>query len=70
MSSDFFDPAFPDRGVCLPFEQMTPEQFAAWREAYYDGLIVSPFGRDADGNERAPHGISIHGVPKLRPEDV
>jgi len=53
----------------VPFEFMTVEQFAEWREDYYLGLLVSPFGRDDDGKDIVPHGMSIHGVPKLHPDD-
>lgn len=57
-----------------PVSEMTPEEFAEWREDYYLGIMVSPFGQhfDRGGNviyDNVPHGMSIHGVPKLRPED-
>jgi hypothetical protein len=67
---DIFDPRFPNRGVCLPLEQMNLEQLEFFRECYYLGLIApTVFGTDADGTPTAPHGWSIHGAPKLRPED-
>lgn len=47
-----------------------------FRDDYYDGLMFSPFGFDASdsfspwpGIPYAPHGMSIHGVPKLHPDD-
>lgn len=68
--TSYFDPRFPGRGICLPFEHMTPEQFAAWRDDYYAGLMAPVFGVDANGDPIAPYGMSIHGEPKLRPEDL
>jgi hypothetical protein len=66
----YFDPQFKGLGVCLPFEEMSAEQFAQWREDYYAGLIAHyVFGYDDNGQPNAPHGWSIHGAPKLRPED-
>jgi hypothetical protein len=71
---DYFDPRFPGRCIPLPFDQMTPEQFAEWREDYYLGIAACPFGYELDEQCRivypnVPHGMSIHGVPRLRPED-
>jgi len=53
---------------------MTHEEFARWREDYYLGLMVCPFGHGYDefGHvvyPHAPYGMSIHGVPKLHPDD-
>lgn len=69
-AASYFDDRFPCRGVVKPFEDMTEAEFLLWREDYYSGLMAfTPFGKDADGNDLAPHGWSVHGVPKLRPED-
>lgn len=46
-----------------------------FRDDYYFGIMFSPFGFDASvpcawpGVPYAPHGMSIHGVPKLHPDD-
>lgn len=53
---------------------MTPEEFREWREDYYLGIMASPFGQTYTKEGRTiytsvPHGMSKHGVPKLRPED-
>jgi hypothetical protein len=65
---------FYDEHGCLPLDEMTPEQFAQWRECYYLGIMCCPFGQEIDAAghivyTNVPHGMSIHGVPKLRPED-
>lgn len=54
-----------------PVEQMNEYQLAEFTELFYDGLIApdAAFGRDAEGNIRAPHGWSVHGVPRLHPAD-
>jgi hypothetical protein len=55
--------------------QMTPEQYAQWKEDYYLGMMYPPFGCDNDDGKgfdkynMVPHGMSIHGVPKLHPDD-
>jgi hypothetical protein len=72
MGSDgtYFDDRYPERGVVMPFDAMTEEEFGQWREDYYLGLMAfTPFGKDENGEWLAPHGMSEHGVPKLRPED-
>lgn len=56
------------------FDEMTPEEFAEWREDYYLGIMVCPFGQDLDEHGHViypcvPYGMSVHGVPKLRPDD-
>ncbi len=69
-ASSYFDARYPGRGVVKPFSEMTEAEFMEWREDYYLGLMgFTPFGRDENGNDIAPHGMSIHGVPKLRLED-
>jgi hypothetical protein len=55
-------------------DKMTPQEFAEWRELYYLGIMACPFGQDFDASGSViyplvPHGMSVHGVPKLRPED-
>jgi hypothetical protein len=66
----YLDNGFPGRGVVKAFEEMTVEEFALWREDYYLGLMAfSPFGKNEHGEDLAPHGSSVHGVAKLRPED-
>lgn len=56
--------------------QMTPEEFAEWREGYYLGIMVCPFGEAYEFGTFgpivypvAPYGMSVHGVPKLHPDD-
>ena len=56
------------------FDEMTAEEFAEWREDYYLGIMACPFGHEYDEFGRTvfphvPYGMSIHGVPKLRPKD-
>jgi hypothetical protein len=54
---------------------MTASQWAEWRRDYYLGIMASPFGIEAAESltgrwiMRAPHGMSVHGVPKLHPQD-
>ena len=46
-----------------------------WRSDYYLGVMACPFSIEAvepiTGRWilRAPHGMSVHGVPKLHPAD-
>jgi hypothetical protein len=66
----YFDPDSPGRGVCLQICEMDEEQYALFAEDFYAGLIAPDvFGVDANGEPIAPHGMSVHGVPRLRPED-
>ncbi|HEY2472475.1 MAG TPA: hypothetical protein VGI45_32120 [Terracidiphilus sp.] len=59
----------------------TQWSLATWngfRAGYYDDLYLSPFGyhKRVDryapwpGTPYAPHGISIHNVPRLHPDDI
>jgi hypothetical protein len=47
----------------------TVKEWAEYRESYYLGLCTSPFGYESPGKSFAPHGMSVHGVPKLHPGD-
>ena len=68
--SGYFDPAFPGRGIILPLEQMNDKQYAAFCADYYghSQLFAPYFGKDADGNPIAPHGMSRYSLPKLHPD--
>lgn len=33
-------------------ENMTPEEFAQWKEDYYTGIMCCPFGEKSDGTGR------------------
>lgn len=50
-------------------EEMTSEEFAEFRDDYYESASLCVFGLDSNGQLIAPHGTSVYGVPKLRPED-
>ena len=70
LSASYFDDKFPGRGIVKPIEEMTVEEFAEWREDYYLGLMAfTPFGKDDNGRDIVPYGMSVHGVPKLHPDD-
>ena len=56
----------------FPFTKLpiTAEGWKSYREAYYAGNIcTNPFGY-RDGKKFAPWGLSVHGMPKLRPQDI
>lgn len=62
----------PGRRHTFPFTKLprTAEEWKTYREAYYAGdVCTNPFGY-RDGKKFAPWGLSAHGVPKLRPEDI
>lgn len=54
-----------------PFAKLptTRKGWREWREHYYLEMCTSPFGYVGKGISHAPHGMSIHGVPKLHPDD-
>jgi hypothetical protein len=54
-----------------PFTKLptTAQGWREYREAYYLELCSSPFGYSSPGVSHAPWGMSVHGVPKLHPDD-
>lgn len=58
----------------MTLADLTPEEFAQWSDDYYLGLMVCPFGEKLDEYGRSvyaftPYGMSIHGMPRLHPDD-
>ena len=54
--------------IALP---LTNSEWKEFRADYYLGLLACPFGYKLDDpvTPLAPWGTSIHGVPKLHPDD-
>jgi len=65
--------AAPD--VNFVFARMKPTEWKEWRENYYAGLMACPFGYESpkpltgQWQPLAPWRISIHGEPRLHPDD-
>jgi hypothetical protein len=71
-----FPPSWSPKQIadwCEPLA--TVEAWKEFREDYYGGLMVCPFGEEwpkYGGKVRypnAPFGMSVHGMPKLHPDD-
>jgi len=54
-----------------PFDKLptTSRDWRDFKESYYLNLCCSPFGYERPGVSFAPWGMSVHGLPKLRPQD-